>query len=418
MVTAKLIIVGDEILNGRVQDVNGPFLTRRLHDLGIAVCSVCTIPDRAEAMKQTIKEALEGYDIVITSGGLGPTPDDLTKCVASKLLGKRLVLDEAVLARIEKHFEATGHKMPAASTKQALVPQGAIALENPVGLAPGLILPCGDTMRHRVPSQPKRTLILLPGVPLELQKIFESGVAPYLEETYFLSPMLVTVIRTIGAPESEIVERVSTFLARHRTIQVAYLPTTTGVDIRLSTEKDRKELTECQDEIKALLKTQIYAFDNASMEEVVGELLRKRRLTLSTAESCTGGSISDHITDVPGSSDYFRGGVVAYSNDHKKSLLGVTETVLRKHGAVSPECVIQMATGARERFGSDYALAVSGIAGPAGGTEAKPVGLVYVGLAGPKKTEAEELRLTGSRRMIKAQSAVRALDILRRKLME
>lgn len=407
MVTAKLIIVGDEILNGRVQDVNGPFLTGRLHDLGIAVCSICTIPDRAEAMKQAIKEALEGYDIVITSGGLGPTPDDLTKCVASKLLGKRLTLDEAVLARIEKHFEATGHRMPAASTKQALVPQGAIALENPVGLAPGLIL-----------IREKRSLILLPGVPLELQKIFESGVAPYLEETYFLSPMLVSVVRTIGAPESEIMEKISTFLARHRTIQVAYLPTTTGVDVRLSTEKDRKELTECQDEIKARLKSQIYAFDNTSMEEVVGELLRKRRLTLSTAESCTGGLIADHITDVPGSSDYFRGGVVAYNNELKKSLLGVTETVLRKHGAVSPECVAQMATGARERFGSDYALAVSGIAGPAGGTEAKPVGLVYVGLAGPKKAEATELRLTGSRRMIKAQSAARALDILRRKLTE
>jgi nicotinamide-nucleotide amidase len=407
MVNAQLVVIGDELLVGRIQDTNTNFLARRLHDLGVELCSTCTIRDRKEAIQHAFAEALDNHDIVIASGGLGPTPDDITKAVAAKQFGKRLVLDDAVLDRIEKYFIHIGRKMPAASTRQALVPHGAIVLDNPVGLAPGLIL-----------IKDHKSLILLPGVPIELQKIFETGVVPFLEETYYLTPLLVNVIRTYGVPESEIMERISGYFKRHKNVSVAYLPSARGVDIRLWTEKDQKALTECQSEITARLKANVYGFNNTGIEEIVGELLRKKRLTLCTAESCTGGMIAQRLTDVPGSSVYFKGGAVTYSNELKKALLGVTDIALRKSGAVSPEVVTQMASGARTRFEADYAVAVSGIAGPGGGSEAKPVGLVYIGIASSRKTDVQERRFNGSRAMIRERATMSALDMLRRSLQD
>lgn len=423
MVTAKIIIIGNEIVAGKVNDTNGPFLARRLHELGVAVSSWCVIPDQTETLKQAIRESLEDHDIIITSGGLGPTPDDLTKLVVGRLLHRRQVLDETLLARIEAHFARICQPMPATATKQALIPQGAIVLDNPVGLAPGLILVQPDQtteQRRRPVSAPsttgRRILILLPGVPVELERIFETGVVPYLEETCFLTPMLTALIRTIGITESEIVERIDNYLSRRKTVQIAYLPSVAGVDISLATERDRKALTECQKEIVARIRPQVYATDRTNLEEVVGELLRQRRSTLSVAESCTGGLVANLITDVPGSSDYFLGGVIAYSNVLKRTHLGVSDEILNRHGAVSRECVVQMACGARERFRSDYALAISGIAGPTGGSATKPVGLVYVGVASPGNATAWELHLAGSRPMIKLQAALRALDFLRQQL--
>lgn len=407
MVNAQLVIIGDELLVGRVQDTNASYLGRRLHDLGIELCATSIVRDRKDAIRQALATALESHDVVIASGGLGPTPDDMTKGVAAKLFGKRLVLDDAVLDRLEKYFIRLGRKMPAASTRQALVPAGAIVLENPVGLAPGLIL-----------VKDHKSLILLPGVPMELQKIFETGVAPFLEETYYLTPLLVSVIRTYSVPESEIMEKISGYFKRHKSIEVAYLPSARGVDIRLWTEKDQKALLECQNEITARLKGNVYAFNNTGIEETVGELLRSRRLTLSTAESCTGGMIAQLVTDVPGSSAWFKGGAVTYGNELKKSLLGVTDAALRKGGAVSPEVVSQMAAGARLRFDTDYALAISGIAGPGGGSEEKPIGLVYIGVASPKKTDVFERRFNGTRTMIRVRAAMCALDILRRNLQD
>jgi len=407
MVNAQLVIIGDELLVGRVQDSNTLYLGRRLHDLGIELCATLIVRDRKDAMRQALAAAFASHDVVIATGGLGPTPDDMTKGVAAKLFGKRLVLDDAVLDRIEKYYVNLGRKMPAASTRQALVPTGAIVLDNPVGLAPGLIL-----------VKDHKTLILLPGVPIELQKIFETGVAPFLEETYYLTPLLVSVIRTYGVPESEIMEKISGYFKRHKSIEVAYLPSARGVDIRLWTEKDQKALTECQNEITARLKGNVYAYNNTGIEETVGELLRSRHLTLSTAESCTGGMIAQLLTDVPGSSAYFKGGAVTYGNELKKSLLGVTDATLRRNGAVSPEVVTQMAAGARARFETDYALAVSGIAGPGGGNEEKPVGQVYIGIASPKKADVFERRFNGTRTMIRVRAAMCALDILRRNLQD
>jgi len=407
MVNAELVVIGDELLVGRVLDTNSSYLARRLHDLGCELDRISTVRDRPDAIKRAFAAALEDHDVVIVSGGLGPTPDDLTKGVAAKFFGKRLILDDAVLDRIEKYFATVGRKMPAASTRQALVPNGAIVLENPVGLAPGLIL-----------VKDHKCLILLPGVPIELQKIFETGVVPFLEETYYLTPLLVNVIRTFGVPETEIMEKISGYFKRHKNVNVAYLPSPRGVDIRLWAEKDQKALTECQNEITARLKTNVYAFNNTKIEETVGELLRKKGRTLCTAESCTGGIVAERLTDIPGSSTYFKGGAVTYSNELKKSVLGVTDAALRRYGAVSPEVVSQMAGGARERFASDYALAISGIAGPGGGTEEKPVGLVYIGLATPKKVETFERRFSGTRLMVRERAAMTALDVLRRNLVD
>jgi nicotinamide-nucleotide amidase len=405
MVTAAVIAIGDELLSGAVPDCNSGHVARRLSELGVAVGELRTLPDRADVIRSTLKAALAEFDVVIAAGGLGPTPDDVTKGAAARLLGRHLVLDDAVSSRIEGHFAALGRRVPAASTKQALVPEGAIVLENPVGLAPGLIL-----------SRERHSLILLPGVPAELHRMLETGVVPYLEDTYFLLPFLVATIRTTGISESAIVEEASPFLRRHKTVRVSYLPNDRGVDIKLWTEKDRRALIACQEGLRTRLNANVYAVGSTQLEEAVGELLRARRLSVSTAESCTGGLLAERLSSVPGSSDYFRGGAVTYSNDLKRSLLGVTEAGLRKSGAVSAETAARMAAGARERFATDLALAVTGIAGPGGATTEKPVGLVFIGLAGPRRLDTAEHRFSGTRQMIRERAATAALDLLRRKL--
>lgn len=405
MTACEVLIIGNEIITGRIMDTNSNFIARKLFELGVNLTRVTTINDKKEAIEAGLKEALKRSDLILTSGGLGPTPDDNTTAVAAKLLNRRLNLDESLLKQIENYFTKINKMMPESLTRQALIPQGAVVLENPAGLAPGLIL-----------KQDSKAIILLPGVPIELEKIFVTGVVPYLESSYSLAPMLSRTIRTTNIGEVEIFEKISRYITHHKAVEIAYLPHPTGVDIVITTEKDKKLLAACEKEIVARLKPSVYGYNSTNLEEIVGQILSRKDLTLATAESCTAGLVADRITNVPGSSEYFIGGVVAYSNDIKKLTCGVKQETLKKFGAVSKETVIEMATGIKEHFKTNIGLSILGIAGPAGGTAEKPVGLVYLGIATRRTTKFEERRFTGNRRMIKEQSAMSALDLLRRTL--
>ncbi len=400
MTDASIIIIGDEILSGRTQDTNSFYLAKRLNELGI---HIVTIGDNKETIELTIRSTLEKSDLIFISGGLGPTPDDKTMISVAKVLKRRTVFDENILIKVEAYFKKQNRQIPELASKQALIPQGAITLDNPVGQAPGLILQNG-----------KKTLILLPGVSLELVKIFETGVVPYLHDNFLFKPEITLLIRTTNIPEMEIVSTINNVLRKYHTIKTAYLPSMLGVDIRINQIQDKKTYQALEKELRVLLKPYIYGYGNETIEENTGKLLRKKQLTLATAESCTGGLISDRFTNIAGSSEYFIGGVVAYSNKIKKLAVNVQDETLKKFGAVSKETVVEMAKGIRDKFSTDIGLSVSGIAGPGGATREKPVGLVFIGLATKKGTKYEIHNFTGDRRMIKEKSAMATFDLLRR----
>lgn len=405
MAKAEIIVIGDELTSGHIIDTNSRFLARRLNELGVKVLRITKVGDHKSTIESVIKEALNRTDLVFTTGGLGPTPDDYTKGVVAKMFKKRLLLAEDLLERIENRFKSQNKPVPPISTKQALVPKDAIILDNPIGLAPGLLI-----------KSDRRKLFLLPGVPIELERIFEDGVRPLLEEAEEDVPTTSRIIRTTNIAESEIYERIAHYLKAKKSVEVAYLPFHTGVDIKISTGKSRRLLKSATKEIVARLRPFVYALDKTDIEQVVGEALRRKGLTIAVAESCTGGLLADTITDVPGSSDYFLGGIIVYDNKIKKELGGVKEETLKKFGAVSKETAIELAQGARKHFHADLAVATTGIAGPGGGTEKKPVGLVYTGIAAPKIMEVEEHRFFGNRLMIKEQAVMATLDLVRRTL--
>ncbi len=403
MITSYILIVGDEILSGRTRDTNSNYITRRISELGIIPKSIITIGDDKLLIEQTVTRLLEQADILFICGGLGPTPDDKTIISVANVLKKRLILDETILSKVENYFAQQNKSVPELATKQALIPQGAILLDNPVGQAPGIILKSG-----------KKSIVMLPGVPIEMEKIFETGVLPFLSDTYSIVPDFTLNIRTTNISEMVIVEKISDIIKRYKDINTSYLPYISGVDIKITGIKDKKILSQLDKDISTRIKPYIFSRGQESIEDIIGDLLRKQHLTLSIAESCTGGLISDKITNTPGSSEYFIGGVVVYNNKIKKQFGGVKDETLKKYGAVSKETVIELANGIRERFNTDIGIGVSGIAGPTGATKDKPIGLVYIAIANNRESQFEQYNFNGNRRMIKEKSAMAALDFLRR----
>ncbi len=406
MIKASIIAVGDEILKGQIYERNSSYIANQLFNLGIVPLRISAVGDNREVIREEIAYHLKFSDVIFITGGLGPTPDDLTKEVVSEIFKKNLLLDETTLKKIEEWYKRMNTPVPDEATKQALYPRGSLLLENPVGICPGLIL-----------KEKDKYLILLPGIPTELQKVFETGVLPFLETQFPLKPLFHSLIRTTGITESEIMEKISRIASKKfRDCLIKYQPSHLGVDISVITEKDKNRLLECAAEIKSRLTPFVYAVGNKTLEERIGEILRQRKWTIATAESCTGGLVGDRITNAIGSSDYFVGGVVAYSDEIKKLILGVREETLKKYGAVSKETVSEMAIGVREHFKANIGLALSGIAGPTGGTPIKPVGLVYIGLSTIKKNTYKECHFSGNRWLIKEIAAQTALDLLRRYL--
>lgn len=405
---AELIMVGTELLLGEVVDTNATFLARNLADLGIDVFYKSTVGDNFERVSGVLLQALGRSDVMIISGGLGPTDDDLTREIVSQITGRPLVVDEGVLGDIEDWFaQRYSHSaMPAHNRKQALFPSGSQIIPNPVGTAPGFCL-----------EKDGKMIIALPGVPQELQAMFSASVAPVLKQRNSGQVLVTRNLHFVGIGESSLEELLADLLSEQTNPTLALYASGGTVRVRMAVKADTQEaglelISPLEQEIRLRTKDYLYGTDGESLEQVVAQILLDRQLKLALAESCTGGLIGHRLTSVPGSSGFLNRGYVVYSNQAKMEDLGVKQTTLNRFGAVSEQTAREMAEGARLRAGADFGLAVTGIAGPGGGTPAKPVGLVYISLASSGDTIVQQHLWKGTREQIKNRTALMALRLL------
>lgn len=408
---AEIISVGTEILLGQIVDTNSAYLARQLALLGINLFRKTVVGDNAERIKEAAKEALKRADILILTGGLGPTQDDLTKEAISELLGKKLLLNEKIAEQIQNKFFHYHHRISKEAVfKQAMIPSSARVIPNRVGTAPGIIF-----------EENEKTIILLPGVPQELKVMVEEEVVPYFSAKIPQKEVIKSrVLKVWGIGESEVERTISSIIDEQFNPTVALLAKREGTCIRITAKftpnRVNEEIKRVENKIREKLGNYIYGVDEQTMESVVGSLLKRKGLTLSLAESCSGGLLSHRVTNVPGSSDYYFGGVVSYSNEVKCSLLGVPEKLIREKGAVSEEVAKRMAKGARKVGKAHLGIGITGIAGPGGGTSDKPVGLVYIALSSDKEEVCEKFMFSGGREMIKWRASQSALNMLRKYL--
>ena len=408
--TAEIIAIGSELLHPDRSDTNSLWLTEKLNSIGIEVKLKTIVGDDDSRLEEAIKDAAKRSKVVITTGGLGPTEDDITRKVAARALGRRLLLNDAVLEEIRKRFAAFGRPMPERNSRQAMVIDGADVLDNPNGSAPGLFLEHQDT-----------SIALLPGPPREMRPMFETHVMPRLVEKAGAVRVVRRVLRVAGIGESAVDEKIAPIYTQYTNPETTILFNKSEIEIHLTargrTEQDAERLLDdLSERLEERLGHSIFSFRGELMEEIVGMRLSVTGYTLAVAESCTGGLISERLTEVPGASKYFMEGVVTYSNEAKIRTLGVDQKLLRKHGAVSAEVAEAMAKGIRKRAGTDLGLSVTGIAGPGGGTEEKPVGLVYIALSNDMLTEHRRIVFPGDRHLIRWRASQAALDLLRRRL--
>jgi len=404
----EVVTIGTELVLGLTPDTNAADLGRALAAAGAEIVRHVSVPDRPAAIRAAIADALERTGFVIATGGLGPTRDDMTKVEVAALFGKPLQLDEGILRSLEARFRRLGRPMPAVNRTQAEVPEGAIVLPNPRGTAPGLWLEDG---RGRV-------AVLLPGVPSEMRGLLVEEVLPRLAQRMDGRRVVLSrTLRTTGVPESALAERIGPVEDAIAPLTLAYLPSIDGVDLRLTAwslppDEAERRLAEAAAGLRTRLEEHYYGQDSADLAAVVLDLLRGQRLAVG--ESCTGGLVAARLTAVPGASDVFVGGVVAYANGVKTDLLDVPVATLEAHGAVSEEAVRAMAEGAQRRFAANAAIAVTGIAGPGGGSPEKPVGTVWLAARLGASTRAVKRVFPGERGEIRARAAQAALDLLRR----
>ena len=415
MIDAAIIAVGSELLTPHKTDTNSLFITQVLNDLGIAVAYKAIVGDNRADLAAHLAHALARHKVLILTGGLGPTDDDLTRDVVAAHLGLTMDEDEAIVAAIQRRFAARGWKMPAVNRRQALVPRGAAVLANPNGTAPGLWL------EHRGAA-----IALLPGPPREMKPMMAGEVRTRLAPRAGDVRLHRRLIRVSGRGESAVEEMVqpiySGWLNQSPPIETTILAGLGQVELHLLTKATDPGLAGAAldaavTQITQVMGPDIVSLDGRELEAVVGDLLRDRGWHVALAESCTGGLVTSRLTDIPGSSDYVERSVVAYSNRSKIELLGVDEAVIAQHGAVSEPVAVAMATGIRDRARADVGVAVTGIAGPGGGSEQKPIGTVCIAVAG-RETRVRTFRFPGGREMVKALSANTAIDMLRRLLLD
>ncbi len=405
-----LITLGDELLLGIRQNGHLAYIGSELGRHGLALRRNLTCRDQEEEIEACFNQAWESADIVITTGGLGPTSDDNTREVISRVLGRKLVHVQAVEDAIRARFERLDRKMSDNNLKQCYIPEGAEALPNPYGTAPGIFLKTSGKL-----------LVMLPGPTPELRPMFETEVMPRLcREGLCSHDDSYLQLRTMGIGESQLDELVRPIAERNPRLQVAFCAHQGMVDVRLSGEAGsgltHARLKEIAIELRDQLGHDYVCCGHDPLAKIIFDHLRAHEKTLSVAESCTGGLLANAFTDIPGASKVFAGGVVCYNNDAKMELLDVPECLLQQHGAVSAECAIAMAVGAAERFSSDYALSVTGFAGPSGGTPDNPVGTIYIGYYSPCGAWSVRMVYPGERVAIKTRAVNRALDVMRRKL--
>jgi nicotinamide-nucleotide amidase len=414
-VKAALLAIGDEIVAGLTTDTNSGFLAEQLRSVGVEPVAGFAAPDDEAAIMRAFERALAEADVAVSTGGLGPTADDLTTASVARLAGRTLRLDEPSLAAIEERFRGRGTPMPENNRKQALLPEGSTVVPNPLGTAPGFIVPVGrgGAIRH---------VVCLPGVPREMRRMAVETVLPWLEG---LSPgrrFASRTFSTFGLAESRLDELLAGVVEPGEA-RLAFRAAFPRIQARLTVSGKPDEdlegrLDVLEARVRERLGTHLYAIGDEGMEETVGRLLQERGLTLAVAESCTGGLIGDRLTDVPGSSAYFLLGVVSYSDEAKERMLGVRPETLRGHGAVSTETAEEMAAGVRRISGASLGLATTGIAGPDGGTPDKPVGTVCVALAWEGGAWSRRYQLgERSRDWVKGMTAQVALDRVRRWLL-
>ena len=403
--TATIMTVGEELLIGQVVDTNAAWLAQRLRWLGVRVRKMVTIGDRDEDIRLALTQEWPESDLFIITGGLGPTPDDLTREALARFFRRGLEHDSVLLNRLKESYAKRGREMPAACMRMALVPKGFVSLGNPAGAAPGLLY---EDARSRM-------LVAMPGVPDEMKAIFAESIEPRIVMRGVEHPEVHRTLCTAGEPESALAAKLADLTEKY---SIAFLPRPGQVRLRLTSSGVHADKN--LDVLEVLIRTRIgacvFGIGSDTLEAALGKVLRERGYTIAVAESCTGGLVLDMLTNVPGSSDYVNGGVIAYSNAIKQHLLGVQADSLEREGAVSRAVAVEMAHGVREKLGADVGLSISGVAGPDGGTERKPVGTVWIGYADLDGAEARLVRLGKHRRSNKVQSAVLALDVARRKL--
>ena len=415
MIKATIITIGDEILIGQIVDTNSASISKHLNGAGITVEEKTSIGDEAEQIESTLNRALQSSQVVIITGGLGPTKDDITKHTLARIFNSPMHEDERVCEHVRTMLERRGITFNDLNRGQAMVPDACTVLFNAYGTAPGMWF---ETENGSV-------VISLPGVPFEMEHLMEDEVMPRLKARFALRANIHRTMITAGLPESMLAERIAEWEdSLPEWVKLAYLPSPNIVRLRLSAynqedgEATRAAIDELFDKLYEIIPQHIVGFEEATMQALVHDIMCKRGLTLATAESCTGGTIASRFTAMAGASAYFLGGVVAYANEAKRDILGVNYDDIMEHGAVSESVARQMAEGARRITGADYAIATTGIAGPTGGSEAKPVGTVWMAVATPHRTVAM-MRASGSDRgQIINRASAYAIEMLYKELKE
>ncbi|MDH5609001.1 MAG: competence/damage-inducible protein A [Cyclobacteriaceae bacterium] len=405
---AEIITIGDEILYGQTLDTNSHWISGQLDAINIHVRQKTTIGDDKDQILATLAAAEKRADVILITGGLGPTRDDLTKPLLAQYFGVGLKTNDEALTEIAQLFATAGKEMTELNLQQADLPENCIKITNQMGTAPGMWF-----------EERNKVFIAMPGVPYEMKAMMEASILPRLQKKFNTASIYHRIIKTIGIPESKLAHLISDWeSALPAPIRLAYLPSPGQVKLRLTSSGNDPETLKLaiQKETERLLPIAgkyIYGYDDDEIEAVIGKRLLAHKHTLATAESCTGGYLSSLLTRVPGSSAYFKGSVIAYSNEIKQNELGVPATTLESFGAVSEQVVIAMAEGIRKKYGTDTALATSGIAGPGGGTEEKPVGTVWIAYSDAHRTVARKLQFSTDRQLNITLGALAALNLFR-----
>ena len=409
MMIVELVSTGTELLLGQIVNTNATWLAEKLNALGFHVLYQTAIGDNRERMKEVFRIAMGRADLVITSGGLGPTQGDITKEVSAALFGRELRLHPPTVARMTRYFSQRGLAMAESNLRQAMIPDQAIVLDNDNGTAPGIIL-----------EDKGKVMIHLPGPPRELEKMFSKRVKPYLQHRYGSQGIILSrVLRIYGIGESSLEEKLQDLVKNQTNPTLALLAKTGEVHIRLTAQGASNQeacavITTVEHDIRQRLGYHLFGVDDETLEKVAGDALRERSLTIALAESCTGGLITSRLTDIAGSSDYVLGSVICYSNAVKQEVVGVPGELLEVYGAVSEQVAVSMARNIRTKFSSHIGIGVTGIAGPGGATANKPVGLVYIAIDGSQGSQTFSFHFSGQRTGIKQRTSQAALFELQR----
>ncbi len=412
MLSAEIIAIGSELLTPEKTDTNSLWLTGKLNEIGIEVKLKTIVGDDSGRLEETVKDAVQRSDVVITTGGLGPTEDDITRTVTAKAIGRELVFHEDIVENLRVRFRAWGREMPEINKRQAYVIEDALILPNPNGSAVGMAVRIGE-----------KFLIVLPEPPRENQPMFETHIFPLLKEKAGEIVFKKRILKVSGLGESAIDEAIAPIYSAYKNVSTSILFNKSEVEVHLTASgRTDTEADALNEEIAAkiveTLGIAVFSTDGEEMEEVVGKLLAKNSKTLAVAESCTGGLISQRLTDIAGSSQYFIEGVVAYANEAKTDALDVSPEIIARYGAVSAETAEAMAKGMRQRAKTDYSISITGIAGPTGGTPEKPVGTIFIGYSDAQLTKSFKIVLPGDRYLIRWRSSQAALDYLRRQILK